>query len=112
MDLLAPPLPSHSRNNRVYLETLELQGEGILEASPMADSWRRKPSVKGNVFRKIHRGFRFCRLRGLCPDGSKILVKSPTIRGLYYVMCGYKEQLCNQQSLYQKTIDLRKKVCH
>ena len=110
MDLLAPPLPSHSRNNRVYLETLELQRERILEASPMAESWRRTPSVKSNVFRKIHKGFRFCKLRGLCPDGFKILVKSPTVKGLHYVMCGSKEQLCNQQSLYQKTIDLRKKL--
>jgi hypothetical protein len=77
----------------------------------MSGSWRRKPSVKSNVFRKIHKGFRFCRLRGICPDGSKLLVKSPTVKGLHYVMCGSKEP-CNQQSLYQKTIDLRKKVCH
>lgn len=74
----------------------------------MVESWRRKPSVKGSVFRKIHKGFRFCRFRNICPDGSKILVKSPTVKGLHYVMCGSKEP-CNQQSLYQKTIDLRRK---
>lgn len=74
----------------------------------MTESWRRKPSVKGSVFRKIHKGFRFCRLRSICLEGAKVLVKSPTVKGLYYVMCGCKE-LCNQQSLYQKTIDLRRK---
>jgi len=109
MDLLAPPLHSLHTHFKVHIGSFLCQGERILEASPMADSWKRKPSVKSNVFRRIHKGFRFCRLRGICPDGFKILVKSPTVKGLHYVMCGSKEP-CNQQSLYQKTIDLRKKA--